>query len=96
MNGGRKQLTAGRPQAADSDRTTDVRMVGAVSRSKIAFAVLFVAGAAAVAGSRYFADFGSVEAATGGRRPAACTTPVWRECAMGEAAAQLAVQVPAR
>jgi cobalt-zinc-cadmium efflux system membrane fusion protein len=47
-----------------------VTIIGAVSRSKIAFAVLFVASAAAVAGSRYFAGFGSVEAATGGRRPA--------------------------
>jgi cobalt-zinc-cadmium efflux system membrane fusion protein len=47
-----------------------VAIIGAVSRSKVAFAVLFVAGAAAVAGSRYFAGFGSVEAATGGRRPA--------------------------
>jgi NodT family efflux transporter outer membrane factor (OMF) lipoprotein len=41
-------------------------------------------------------DTAALFMALGGGWPAACTTPVWRECAMGEAAAQLAVQVPAR
>jgi cobalt-zinc-cadmium efflux system membrane fusion protein len=50
-----------------------VRILGAVPKqtlSKIAFAVLFVMGAAAIAGSRYFAGSTNVEAATRDRTAA--------------------------
>jgi NodT family efflux transporter outer membrane factor (OMF) lipoprotein len=43
------------------------------------------------------ADTAALFMALGGGWPAACTTPVWRECAMGEGVAEhAAAQVPAR
>ena len=53
-----------------ADGKPDVKMFRTVSKQKIVFAVLFLLGAAAIAGSRYFAGPTSVAAATRDRAPA--------------------------
>jgi cobalt-zinc-cadmium efflux system membrane fusion protein len=73
MNGGRERLSEGRPRAADGK--TDVKMPGAVSNKNIALAALFVMGAVALAGTRYFVGSTDVAAASGDRNPAAGTAP---------------------
>ena len=65
MNGGRGRLN---PRIADGK--TDVTVSGSISKQKIAVVALFVMGAAAIAGSRYFAGSNSVAAASSDRRPA--------------------------
>lgn len=56
------------PQPADGK--TDVKMLGTVTKKNVTLAVLFVMGAAAVAGGRYFVGSSSGEAAIRDRRPA--------------------------
>jgi membrane fusion protein, heavy metal efflux system len=70
LNGDRASLTAGGWPIGK----IDVRMPNAVSKQKIALAVLFVA--AAIAGGRYFASSASVEAATKDRAPAIQTASI--------------------